>query len=106
MSRSVKKGPYVQEVLLKRINEMTELEDLIFNSPLLDNSILTMISDFTFQVMNGEPYIEIKKEVKKGFKKLSPSSKHLLEIPASRLRFTSYDQIKSNKKVTETNFLL
>lgn len=83
----------------KRINEMSELEELIYKTPLLDNSILTMISDFTFQVMNGEPYNEIKKEVKKGFKKLSPQAKHLLEVPASRLRFTSYDLIKADKKV-------
>lgn len=83
----------------KRINELTELEDLIYESPLMENSILTIIAEFSFQVMNSDSYSEMKKEVKKGFKKLTPQTKHLLEIPASRLRFTTYDQIKSIKKV-------
>lgn len=83
----------------KRINELGELEELVFSSPLLNNNILTVISEITLQVINGESYKELKKEVKKSFKKLKPETKKLLEIPASRLRFTSYDQIKSDKKI-------
>jgi len=83
----------------KRINTMDELEELIFESPLLDNSVLTMISEITLNLMNGEAYADIKKEIKKGFKKLPTHTKKFLEIPASRLRFTAIDQIKSDRKV-------
>jgi hypothetical protein len=83
----------------KRINESGELEKLIFESPLLNNSILTVISEITFQVINGEHYKELKKEVQKSFRKLNKQTQELLKTPAGRLRFTSFDQIKSDKKV-------
>jgi hypothetical protein len=83
----------------KRINEMDELEELIYKSPLLNDSILTMITDITFQAMSGDSYQGVKKEVRKEFKKLAPEAKRILDIPASRLRFTSFDQIKSKNRI-------
>lgn len=82
-----------------RINEKQELEDLIFKSPLLNNPILTILADFSLKMVNGENYKDIKKEVKTEFKKIAPQAKQLLEFPASKLRFTTYDQIKANKKI-------
>ena len=82
-----------------RINEQSELEQLVFKSSLLNNSILTILTEFALKLVNGENYKDIKKEVKNEFRKIAPQAKQLLELPASRLRFTSYDQIKATKKI-------
>lgn len=82
-----------------RINEQKELEELVFNSPLLNHYLLTILTEFALKLVNGEKYKDIKKEVKKEFRQIASQAKHLLELPASKLRFTSYDQIKSSKKI-------
>lgn len=82
-----------------RINEPGELEELIFNTPILKDNILTIISEISLELMSKGTVTEIKKEVKKEFKKIKAPLKHLLETPANKLRFTAYDNISSSKRV-------
>ena len=82
-----------------RINEKKYLEDLIFKSPLLNDNILLMISEISLKNLNGNNVDEIKKEVRKEFKKVSEPMKYLLSTPANRLRFSDYDVLKNNKKI-------
>lgn len=82
-----------------RINEPSELEELIFNSPILNDNILTIISEISLEIMSKGSISEVKKEVKKEFKKIKAPLKHLLETPANKLRFSAYDSISSTKRV-------
>ena len=82
-----------------RINEPGELEELIFNSPILNDNILTIISEISLEIMSKGSISEVKKEVKKEFKKIKAPLKHLLETPANKLRFSAYDTISSSKRV-------
>lgn len=82
-----------------RINEKSELEQLIFKTPLLNDNILTIISEISINMVSDGSMNEIKKEVKKEFKKIKMPLKHLLETPASKLRFSEYDKISSSKRI-------
>lgn len=82
-----------------RVNEKKELEDLIYDSPLLEDKILLIISDLSMNLLPNGGIKDMKKDVKKEFKKIPTPMKHLLETPANKLRFTDYDNIKSKKKV-------
>jgi DNA polymerase III delta prime subunit len=82
-----------------RINENKEIEQLIMNSPLLHDPILTLLSEFTFKIFTGTSYKELKKEVKMEYKKIAPKFSHLLSLPASRLRFSQFDQIRAQKRI-------
>lgn len=82
-----------------RINEKGELENLVFKTPLLNDSVLTIISDISLEIMTNGTIQEVKKEVKKEFNKLKEPVKYLLKTPAGKLRFSSYDQISSSKKI-------
>lgn len=82
-----------------RINVTQPLEELIDNSQILKDPILTLLLDFSLDIFQGNNYKELKKEVRKEFKKLREPIKQLTELPASRLRFGLMDKIKSSKKV-------
>lgn len=82
-----------------RVNEKRELEELIYNSPLLEDNILLIISDLSLNLISNGDIKEMKKEVKKEFKKIPKPMKYLLDTPANKLRFTDYDIIKSKKNV-------
>src|SRR5690554_2220358 len=81
-----------------RINENQEIEDLIFNSPILTNNILTIISEISLDIISKGVISDVKKEVKKEYKKIKSPLKHLLETPASKLRFSPYDSIRSEER--------
>jgi hypothetical protein len=82
-----------------RINEEDELEELIFNTPILNDTVLTIISDISLGIITTGSAGEIKKEVKKEFNRLKEPLKYLLETPAAKLRFTDYDSISATKKI-------
>lgn len=82
-----------------RINEEKELDKLIFHTPLLNDNILTIISEISINMISNGSMNEIKKEIKKEFKKIKTPLKHLLGTPASKLRFSEYDMISSSKKI-------
>lgn len=82
-----------------RINEGNEIEELIFKSHLLEDNILTIIADIAIKVMYKGNLLDVKKEIKKEYKKMATQTKYLLETPASKLRFSPYDKISTNKKI-------
>ena len=82
----------------KRINDSVHLEKLIFKSKLSHDPSLAMLTDLALELNKSDNYKDLKKAIKKDFNKLSAPLKKLSEIPASRLRFTSYDTIRSERK--------
>lgn len=82
-----------------RINEQKELNDLVYESALLDDSILAIITELSLNILSNGTLIDLKKEVKKEFNKNKTQFKHLLESPASKLRFSAYDKIHPQKRV-------
>ncbi len=82
-----------------RINELEELDQLIFKTPLLEDNVLTIISEISINMISNGSMNEIKKEIKKEFKKIKTPLKYLLETPASKLRFSDYDIISSSKRI-------
>ncbi|NII81206.1 NACHT domain-containing protein [Pedobacter sp. SG908] len=84
----------------KRINDVEPLEKLIFESKLIHDPNLLILTNIAVDMDKTKNYKEIKKEIKKDFHKLAEPLKKLAEIPANRLRFSNYDSIQSNKKIT------
>jgi hypothetical protein len=84
----------------KRIGSEEELETLIFKSKILSNDYLALLTDMGVSLFKGDNYKELQKATKKA---LNNSSEviidKLLNTPANSIRFTSIDQITSQKKV-------
>ncbi len=60
MSRSVKKGPYVQEVLLKRVKAMNETgEKKVLKTWSRSSTIFPDFVGHTFAVHNGQKHIPV-----------------------------------------------
>lgn len=83
----------------KRINERNALDELVFNSPLLDSNILTIISNIGMEFLLQGTAKELKSEVNKQFKKTNHVLKGVIESPTSKMRFTGFDTIHSNRKI-------
>src|SRR5699024_11208483 len=84
----------------KRIGSDDELETLIFNSRILSNDYLALIADMGVNLFKGDNYKELQKATKKALNSSNEIViKKLLDTPANRIRFTSIDQITSEKKV-------
>ncbi len=82
----------------KRIGDTSDMQSLIFDSPILNDATLTMIAEYTFSGLQREIDKSIKKLVRSEFSKLPVNTRQLLNLPASKLRFTSSDTIKLNRK--------
>jgi hypothetical protein len=84
----------------KRINEPEQLSRLIEAKSIFKIPLLYTILDFSFGLFNTEKYKKIKNEIRKEyFPKLKEPVKKLIELPASRIRFTHLDTQLSSKKV-------
>jgi hypothetical protein len=83
----------------KRMNETNEMQQLVFDSNLVKEPLLCLLTDFSLEVFKGENYKNFKKEVRKELPKLNDAVKHLIEMPARRMRFTDWDLIRFNKKI-------
>ncbi|WP_316762075.1 NACHT domain-containing protein [Pedobacter aquatilis] len=83
----------------KRINETKALESLIFNSNITHDPSLILLTDLALEMEKTENYKELKKVLRRDYHKFSGPVKKLTEIPASRLRFSSYDTIRADRKV-------
>lgn len=60
MSRSVKKGPYVQEVLLKRINEMNKVgEKKVIKTWSRSSTIFPQMIGHTIAVHDGRKHVPV-----------------------------------------------
>ena len=59
MTRSLKKGPYVDEKLLKKIKELKPGEKKVIKTWSRDCTIVPEMVGFTFGVHNGKEFIEV-----------------------------------------------
>lgn len=84
----------------KRLGETVPLEKLIYESDFLEDSILTIISDYSITVLNEGHLDKLKLEIRNSLNKVKSPLKYLLETPANKLKFTDYDVLFSEKKVT------
>ncbi|MCX2740892.1 NACHT domain-containing protein [Pontibacter anaerobius] len=83
----------------KRINEEEPINDLILQTDLPNDPSLAIIADLSLDINKGENYKELKKELKKGFHKLNAPLKKLTAVPASKLRFSNFDNIRADRKI-------
>ena len=60
MSRSLKKGPYVDEKLLKKINNLKPEEGKVIKTWYRRSTIVPEMVGFTFGVHNGKEFITVK----------------------------------------------
>lgn len=60
MSRSSKKGPYVDQKLLKKIAKLTPGDKKVIKTWARDSEIAPEMVGFTFAVHNGKDFIEVK----------------------------------------------
>lgn len=82
-----------------RLNEVSYLEKLIFDTDLLSDPYLTTIANLSLYFDNSKSHKEIKNKVEKAFKKLNEPIRTLMTTPAHRLRFSNFDLIGPDKKV-------
>lgn len=84
----------------KRINEATALSRVLESKQIFKDPLLYTILDFSFSMFGSEKYKRLKDDIRKEhFPKLKDIVKKLVQLPASRLRFTNLDSISSNKKI-------
>jgi len=60
MTRSIKKGPYVDEKLLKKIRGIKPEEGKVIKTWSRSSTIVPEMVGFTFAVHNGKEHIEVK----------------------------------------------
>jgi len=60
MTRSIKKGPYVDEKLLKKVEGKKPLEAGVINTWARSAQIAPEMVGFTFKVHNGKDFLEVK----------------------------------------------
>jgi energy-coupling factor transporter ATP-binding protein EcfA2 len=83
----------------KRINENSELEEVI-NTNIMKEPSLLVLTELAIDLLGKEKYKEFKNELKKKYYNLDKLKKRIVELPASKLRFSNLDTISSNKEVT------
>jgi hypothetical protein len=83
-----------------RINDSSYLEKLLDETPILKDPYLTTIADFALYFDGTTHHRELKNQVHKAYSKMNVVTKHLLDTPANKLRFSNFDLIESNKKTT------
>ncbi len=84
----------------KRINSTKYLKELMNKSSILNDPSLYLISYHGMEILDKSQHKTIQSEIKKQYlKKVSKPIQTLVEIPASKLRFTDIDSIQSNKHV-------
>ena len=60
MARSIKKGPFVDEKLLKKIKNLKAVDNIIVKTWSRHSTIIPEMIGFTFGVHNGKEHISIK----------------------------------------------
>lgn len=60
MSRSIKKGPYVDQKLLKKISRLKPGSDMIIKTWSRDSQISPEMIGYTFGVHNGKDFIPVR----------------------------------------------
>lgn len=83
----------------KRINESHELEEVI-NTNILKEPSLLVLTEIAIDLLGKDRYKEYKSELKKKYYSLDKLKKRIVELPASKLRFSNLDTITANKEIT------
>lgn len=84
----------------KRINYSKAIETIIEDTTILKNPALYTVVDFSLGLLGGKDYEKIKAEIRgKYYPKISEPVRKLIQLPASKLRFTQLDMLSSDKKV-------
>ena len=60
MSRSLKKGPYIYEKLLKKISVLKPMDGTVVKTWARDSQISPEMIGFTFGVHNGKDFIQVR----------------------------------------------
>ena len=60
MTRSAKKGPYIDQKLLKKINRIKQEDNIIIKTWSRDSSISPEMIGYTFGVHNGKDFIPVR----------------------------------------------
>ncbi|MCF7836076.1 MAG: 30S ribosomal protein S19 [Candidatus Marinimicrobia bacterium] len=60
MTRSLKKGPYIDQKLLKKINNIKPDDDVVVKTWSRSSQIAPEMIGYTFGVHNGRDFIEVK----------------------------------------------
>lgn len=84
----------------KRIEESSELEELIEDKDIFKDPSLYAILDFSLGFLEKEKYKKLKDEIRKDhYRRISDPVRELIKLPASRLRFTNLDTLAIERKV-------
>jgi hypothetical protein len=84
----------------KRIGDSVPLTRVIDSKEAFKDPTLYAILDFSLGMLGGEKYSKIKKEIRKDyFPRIPGSVRRLVELPASRVRFTNLDTISASKNI-------
>ena len=83
-----------------RINETSALSELIEEKDIFRDPSLYLLLDFSLEFLGKEKYKSLKSDIKKKhFHKISEPIRRLIDVPASRLRFTNLDTLTNEKRV-------
>jgi DNA polymerase III delta prime subunit len=84
----------------KRVNDSKAIEELVMDTKLTNDPMLCMLTDLGLNLHSIPNYKELKKHIRKDFHKLKEPLQKLSSVPASKLRFTNYDTIRLERKIT------
>ena len=82
-----------------RIKDSSYLDRLIEDTELLNDVYLTTIAEFALYFDSSKYHQELKKKIDKSFSKTTKISDVLRSHPISKLRFSDFDVIQSQKKI-------
>jgi hypothetical protein len=84
----------------KRIRHEKALTDLIEEKKIFADPSLYLLIEFGMELLGKEKYRALKNEIKKDhYRRISAPVRKLIDLPASRLRFTSLDTFNDNKNI-------
>ncbi|MFY9243113.1 MAG: NACHT domain-containing protein [Polaribacter sp.] len=84
----------------KRMNDSTYLQTLLDDTLILKDPYLVTVAEYALYFNSSSDHKEIKLQLHKAYNKMSAVTKELINLPATRLRFSNLDLIESNKKIT------
>jgi hypothetical protein len=84
----------------KRMGDSSYLQTLLYDTLILKDPYLVTIAEYALYFNSSSDHREIKLQLQKAYNKMSSVTKELINLPATRLRFSNLDLIESNKKIT------
>ncbi|WP_299381761.1 NACHT domain-containing NTPase [uncultured Lacinutrix sp.] len=84
----------------KRMGDSSYLQKLLDETAILKDPYLVTVAEFALYFSSSNDHKEMKQQLHKAYNKMSNVTKDLINLPATRLRFSNLDLIESNKRVT------